>query len=107
MGGLVMRSLLALRPHDYSRLVRKWIAIASPFGGAPGFGMDALMTGVEFCQVPPDPLCTTTTSALPCTAPPARTAHAHSTAALSCSGRSLSAHLQCTAAEMGYQARCA
>jgi len=52
MGGLVMRSLLALRPDDYSRLVRKWIAIASPFGGAPGFGMDALMTGVEFCQVP-------------------------------------------------------
>eukprot|EP00892_Ulva_mutabilis_P012209 jgi/Ulvmu1/9360/UM050_0112.1 len=50
MGGLVMRSLLALRPDDYSRLVRKWIAIASPFGGAPGFGMDALMTGVEFCQ---------------------------------------------------------
>lgn len=46
-----MRSLLALRPKDYSRLVRKWIAIACPFGGAPGFGMDALMTGVEFCQV--------------------------------------------------------
>lgn len=51
MGGLVMRSLLALRPNDYSRLVRKWIAIACPFGGAPGFGMDALMTGVEFVQV--------------------------------------------------------
>lgn len=55
MGGLVMRSLLALRPADYSRLVRKWIAIASPFGGAPGFGLDALMTGVEFCQVLPAP----------------------------------------------------
>ena len=45
-----MRSLLAARPDDYERLVRKWIAIASPFGGAPGFGMDALLTGVQFCQ---------------------------------------------------------
>ena len=53
MGGLVMRSFLAAKPHDYSRLVRKWVAIASPFGGAPGFCMDALMTGVQFCQVRP------------------------------------------------------
>lgn len=51
MGGLVMRSFLAARPDTYARLVRKWVAIASPFGGAPGFGMDALMTGVQFCQV--------------------------------------------------------
>jgi pimeloyl-ACP methyl ester carboxylesterase len=51
MGGLVLRSFLAARPDAYQRLVRKWIAIASPFGGTPGFGMDALMTGVQFCQV--------------------------------------------------------
>lgn len=50
MGGLVMRSFLAARPEAYARLVRKWVAMASPFGGAPGFGMDALLTGVQFCQ---------------------------------------------------------
>jgi phospholipase A1 len=45
-----MRSFLAARPDTYARLVRKWVAIASPFGGAPGFSMDALLTGVQFCQ---------------------------------------------------------
>ena len=28
--------------------VRKWVAIACPFGGAPGFCMDALLTGAQF-----------------------------------------------------------
>jgi hypothetical protein len=55
-----MRSFLAARPKEYKRLVHKWIAIASPFGGAPGFGMDALMTGVQFCQVRPPLGCSVT-----------------------------------------------
>lgn len=28
--------------------VNKWVAIACPFNGAPGFTMDALLTGVQF-----------------------------------------------------------
>ncbi len=36
MGGLVMKSLLALHATEFERLVRKWIAVAVPFGGAPG-----------------------------------------------------------------------
>lgn len=28
--------------------VQKWVAIACPFGGAPGFCMDALLTGAQF-----------------------------------------------------------
>lgn len=48
MGGLVMRSFVATYPVACARLVRNWIAIAAPFGGAPGFVMDALLTGVQF-----------------------------------------------------------
>ena len=51
MGGLIMRSFLASHPDDYARLVRKWVALAAPFGGAPGFTMDALLTGVQFAEV--------------------------------------------------------
>ncbi|GJP31658.1 hypothetical protein CLOM_g14718 [Closterium sp. NIES-68] len=50
MGGLLFKSLAALHPADVKRLVRKWVAIAAPFRGAPGFIMDTLLTGVEFLK---------------------------------------------------------
>lgn len=48
MGGLLMRSLLATHPGPCVELINTWVAIACPFNGAPGFVMDALLTGVEF-----------------------------------------------------------
>ncbi|CAI5485293.1 unnamed protein product [Closterium sp. Naga37s-1] len=50
MGGLLFKSLVALHPADAKRLVRKWVSIAAPFRGAPGFIMDTLLTGVEFLK---------------------------------------------------------
>ncbi|KAI3429659.1 hypothetical protein D9Q98_005744 [Chlorella vulgaris] len=48
MGGLVARSLLADRPKEFGALVGRWIAIACPFGGAPGYATDGLITGMQF-----------------------------------------------------------
>ncbi|CAI5534185.1 unnamed protein product [Closterium sp. Naga37s-1] len=50
MGGLLFKSFVALHPADAKRLVRKWVSIAAPFRGAPGFIMDTLLTGVEFLK---------------------------------------------------------
>ncbi len=36
MGGLVVKSFLAQYPEEFERYVRTWIAVAVPFGGAPG-----------------------------------------------------------------------
>uniref|UniRef100_A0A1D1ZWS1 Lecithin-cholesterol acyltransferase-like 4 n=1 Tax=Auxenochlorella protothecoides TaxID=3075 RepID=A0A1D1ZWS1_AUXPR len=48
MGALVVRSLLIDHAAEFEKLVETWIAVAAPFGGAPGFGSDALLTGVQF-----------------------------------------------------------
>lgn len=48
MGGLVVKLLLAQQREEFEKLVHKWVAIACPFRGAPGFTMDALLTGVQF-----------------------------------------------------------
>eukprot|EP00475_Leptophrys_vorax_P030841 TRINITY_DN4652_c0_g1_i3.p1 TRINITY_DN4652_c0_g1~~TRINITY_DN4652_c0_g1_i3.p1 ORF type:complete len:607 (-),score=35.10 TRINITY_DN4652_c0_g1_i3:1033-2853(-) len=50
MGGLLFKSFLALHPDECQQLVRKWVAIAAPFRGAPGFILDTLLTGVEFLK---------------------------------------------------------
>ncbi|CAI5458159.1 unnamed protein product [Closterium sp. Yama58-4] len=50
MGGLLFKSFVALHPAHAKRLVRKWVSIAAPFRGAPGFIMDTLLTGVEFLK---------------------------------------------------------
>ncbi|KAL4449555.1 hypothetical protein ABPG77_007199 [Micractinium sp. CCAP 211/92] len=48
MGGLVVRSLLADHPEAFEKLVGRWVAIGCPFAGAPGYTVDALLTGVQF-----------------------------------------------------------
>ena len=48
MGGLVVKGLLVDHPEEFGELVANWVSIAAPFGGAPGFGTDALLTGVQF-----------------------------------------------------------
>lgn len=50
MGGMVFKSFLALHHDDVAAHVNKWVSIASPFRGAPGFIMDTLLTGVEFLK---------------------------------------------------------
>eukprot|EP00270_Netrium_digitus_P004211 TRINITY_DN1514_c1_g2_i3.p1 TRINITY_DN1514_c1_g2~~TRINITY_DN1514_c1_g2_i3.p1 ORF type:complete len:487 (+),score=134.93 TRINITY_DN1514_c1_g2_i3:108-1568(+) len=50
MGGLVLKSLLALHPQEFESHIEKWISIATPFHGAPGFIIDTLLTGVEFLK---------------------------------------------------------
>lgn len=48
MGGLLARALLAQAPREFGALVHTWVAVGCPFGGAPGWGVDALVTGVQF-----------------------------------------------------------
>ena len=48
MGGLLVRSLLAEAPEAFGALVHTWVAVGCPFGGAPGWVVDALLTGVQF-----------------------------------------------------------
>ena len=50
MGGLLFKSFLALHPAEVEAFVGKWISIATPFRGAPGFIMDTLLTGVDFIK---------------------------------------------------------
>eukprot|EP00897_Mesotaenium_endlicherianum_P007764 jgi/Mesen1/7015/ME000365S06158 len=50
MGGLVIKCFLSLHKEEFEKHVNKWITIASPFRGAPGFIMDCLLTGVEFLK---------------------------------------------------------
>ncbi|KAL3699381.1 hypothetical protein R1sor_017403 [Riccia sorocarpa] len=50
MGGLVVKSFLALHPEVFEKYVNKWIAVTVPFQGAPGFILDCLLTGIEFVK---------------------------------------------------------
>jgi len=50
MGGILVKSFLALHPDIFEKYVNSWIAVAAPFQGAPGFIMDCLLTGVEFVK---------------------------------------------------------
>ncbi|XP_002983393.2 phospholipase A(1) LCAT3 [Selaginella moellendorffii] len=50
MGGLLVRSLLALHSASFEKLVNSWTTIATPFQGAPAFVTDCLLTGVEFLK---------------------------------------------------------
>ncbi|KAJ7295376.1 hypothetical protein O6H91_Y193300 [Diphasiastrum complanatum] len=50
MGGLVVKSFMALHGEVFEKCVNSWIAIAAPFQGAPGFITDTLLTGVEFVK---------------------------------------------------------
>mmetsp|Transcript_71672 Transcript_71672/g.226433 ORF Transcript_71672/g.226433 Transcript_71672/m.226433 type:complete len:324 (+) Transcript_71672:462-1433(+) len=48
MGGLLTKALLAAHPETFAAHVRTWVAVACPFAGAPGFTMDALVSGTQF-----------------------------------------------------------
>ncbi|KAG0557320.1 hypothetical protein KC19_11G119900 [Ceratodon purpureus] len=50
MGGLVVKSFLALHHEVFEKYVNSWIAVTAPFRGAPGFTMDTLLTGVDFLK---------------------------------------------------------
>lgn len=50
MGGVLVKSFLALHYDDFKKYVNTWIAIAAPFQGAPGFILDSLLTGCEFVK---------------------------------------------------------
>jgi pimeloyl-ACP methyl ester carboxylesterase len=48
MGGLLVKSFLALHHEIFEKYVHSWITVAAPFEGAPGCIMDSLLTGFEF-----------------------------------------------------------
>eukprot|EP00898_Chlorokybus_atmophyticus_P001007 jgi/Chlat1/1907/Chrsp149S00116 len=48
MGGLLLKCFMALRPQEFQQYVGTWVAITAPFQGAPGYIVDALLTGVQF-----------------------------------------------------------
>ncbi|PKA49924.1 Phospholipase A(1) LCAT3 [Apostasia shenzhenica] len=48
MGGLLIRCFMYLHKDVFTKYVNKWIAIATPFQGAPGYINDSLLTGLQF-----------------------------------------------------------
>ncbi|XP_019182283.1 PREDICTED: phospholipase A(1) LCAT3-like [Ipomoea nil] len=50
MGGLLVTCFMSLYTNAFSKYVNKWIAIACPFQGAPGYINDSLLTGVQFVE---------------------------------------------------------
>ncbi|CAA6667808.1 unnamed protein product [Spirodela intermedia] len=48
MGGLLVRCFLSLHKDVFEKYVSKWICIATPFQGAPGYINDCLLTGLQF-----------------------------------------------------------
>ncbi|XP_048499570.1 phospholipase A(1) LCAT3 isoform X2 [Beta vulgaris subsp. vulgaris] len=50
MGGILVKCFMALYPDIFSKYVNKWICIACPFEGAPGYINDALLTGLQFIE---------------------------------------------------------
>uniref|UniRef100_A0A803KMM5 Uncharacterized protein n=1 Tax=Chenopodium quinoa TaxID=63459 RepID=A0A803KMM5_CHEQI len=50
MGGVLVKCFMVLYPDTFSKYVNKWICIACPFQGAPGYINDALLTGVQFIE---------------------------------------------------------
>ncbi|GKB82291.1 phospholipase A(1) LCAT3-like protein [Tanacetum coccineum] len=50
MGGLLVSCFISLHSDVFSKYVKKWITIASPFQGAPGCINDSLLTGLQFVE---------------------------------------------------------
>ncbi|XP_037495058.1 phospholipase A(1) LCAT3 [Jatropha curcas] len=50
MGGLLVSCFMSLHADVFSKLVNKWICIATPFQGAPGCINDSLLTGLQFVE---------------------------------------------------------
>ncbi|KAH6812710.1 lecithin:cholesterol acyltransferase 3 [Perilla frutescens var. frutescens] len=48
MGGLLVSCFISLHSDIFSKYVNKWIAIATPFQGAPGCINDSILTGLQF-----------------------------------------------------------
>ncbi|KAL7587647.1 hypothetical protein Lser_V15G35677 [Lactuca serriola] len=50
MGGLLVSCFISLHSDVFSKYVNKWISIATPFQGAPGYINDSLLTGLQFVE---------------------------------------------------------
>ncbi|KAK1427280.1 hypothetical protein QVD17_15963 [Tagetes erecta] len=50
MGGLLVSCFISLNSDVFAKYVNKWIAIATPFQGAPGCINDSLLTGLQFVE---------------------------------------------------------
>ncbi|CAH1430085.1 unnamed protein product [Lactuca virosa] len=50
MGGLLVSCFISLHSDAFSKYVKKWITIATPFQGAPGYVNDSLLTGLQFVE---------------------------------------------------------
>lgn len=50
MGGLLVSCFISLHSDVFSKYVKKWITIATPFQGAPGCINDSLLTGLQFVE---------------------------------------------------------
>ncbi|EPS69815.1 hypothetical protein M569_04944, partial [Genlisea aurea] len=50
MGGILVSCFISLRSEVFSKYVNKWITIATPFQGAPGYVNDSILTGLQFVE---------------------------------------------------------
>ncbi|KAL9456554.1 hypothetical protein AB3S75_005728 [Citrus x aurantiifolia] len=50
MGGLLVKCFLSLHSDIFEKYVQKWIAIAAPFQGAPGYVTSAFLNGMSFVE---------------------------------------------------------
>ncbi|KAH6757525.1 lecithin:cholesterol acyltransferase 3 [Perilla frutescens var. hirtella] len=50
MGGLLVSCFISLHNDIFSKYVNKWITIATPFQGAPGYVNDSILTGMQFVE---------------------------------------------------------
>lgn len=48
MGGILVKCFMSLRPDVFEKYVKKWIAIAAPFQGAPGYVTSTFLNGMSF-----------------------------------------------------------
>ncbi|CAH9107182.1 unnamed protein product [Cuscuta europaea] len=50
MGGLLVKCFLALHSDIFEKYIKSWIAIASPFQGAPGYITSTFLNGMSFLE---------------------------------------------------------
>ncbi|CAL1361024.1 unnamed protein product [Linum trigynum] len=50
MGGILVKCFMSLHSDVFEKYVKNWIAIASPFQGAPGYVMSTFLNGMSFVE---------------------------------------------------------
>ncbi|KAJ4757875.1 Lecithin-cholesterol acyltransferase-like 4 [Rhynchospora pubera] len=50
MGGLLLKCFMSLHNDIFEKYVKRWIAIAAPFQGAPGYITTSLLNGMSFVE---------------------------------------------------------